>query len=120
MNINQAFPSKFLKASDLNDTALNVTIKGVKMETVAQDGDIKPVVYFDGYAKGLVLNKTNTRKIIAIAGTSETDEWTGKVVQIYPTETEFAGETVECIRVREPKRVKVSASPVVTDAEVGF
>lgn len=118
MNINQAFPSKFLKAADLNDTALNVTIKGVKMETVAQDGDIKPVVYFDGQSKGLVLNKTNTRKIIGIAGTAETDEWTGKIIQIYPTETEFAGETVECIRVREPKKSK--AAPVVTDEEVGF
>jgi hypothetical protein len=118
MNINQAFPSKFLKASDLNDTALNVTIKSVKMEQVGQDGDIKPVVYFEQQPKGLVLNKTNTRKIVNIAGTAETDEWTGTVVQIYPTETEFGGETVECIRVREPKKVKPAAT--VTDEEVGF
>ena len=118
MNINQAFPSKFLKAADLNDLSVNVTIKGVKMEQVGSDGDIKPVVYFNEQAKGLVLNKTNTTKIIKIAGSSETDEWTGSTVQIYPTETEFAGETVECIRVREPKKPKVQ--PTVTDDEVGF
>lgn len=103
MNINSAFPSKFLKASDLNGQSVNVKISGVKVESVGQGQESKPVVYFAGKQKGMVLNKTNANKIANIAGSQDTDEWTDVTVQIYPTETEFGGETVECIRVRPPK-----------------
>lgn len=103
MNINTAFPSKYLKASDLNDTTINVTIADIKIEQVGQDRDTKPVAYFKGKTKGLVLNKTNSRKIANIAGSPETDDWVGVAIAIFPTETEFAGETVECIRVKSPK-----------------
>lgn len=103
MNINQAFPSKYLKASDLNDQTVNVTIADIKIEQVGQDRDTKPVAYFQGKTKGLVLNKTNSRKIAQIAGSPETDDWVGVAISIFPTETEFAGESVECIRVKAPK-----------------
>jgi hypothetical protein len=103
VNINSAFPSKFLKASDLNGQAVNVKISGVKVESVGQGQESKPVVYFAGKQKGMVLNKTNAGKIANIAGSQDTDDWADVVVQIYPTETEFGGETVECIRVRPPK-----------------
>lgn len=103
MNINQAFPSKYIKASDLDDKTINVTIADIKIEQVGQDRDTKPVAYFKGKTKGLVLNKTNSRKIASLAGSPETDDWVGVEIAIFPTETEFAGETVECIRVKAPK-----------------
>jgi hypothetical protein len=103
VNINQAFPSKYLKASDLNDATVNVTISDIKIEQVGQDKDTKPVAYFQGKTKGLVLNKTNSRKIASIAGSPETDDWVGVEIAIFPTETEYAGESVECIRVKAPK-----------------
>jgi len=103
VNINSAFPSKFLKASDLNGSAVNVKISGVKVESVGQGQESKPVVYFAGKQKGMVLNKTNAGKIANIAGSQDTDDWVDVTVQIFPTETEFGGETVECIRVRAPK-----------------
>jgi hypothetical protein len=103
MNINQAFPSKYLKASDLGDQTVNVTISDIKIEQVGQDRDTKPVAYFQGKTKGLVLNKTNSRKIASIAGSPETDDWVGVQIAIFPTETEFAGESVECIRVKAAK-----------------
>ena len=106
MNINQAFPSKYLKASDLNDQTVVVKIADVKVEQVGQNQDTKPVAYFEGKKKGLVLNKTNSRKIASIAGSPETEDWVGTEIAIFPTETEFGGESVECIRVKAPKGSK--------------
>ena len=130
MNINQAFPSKYLKASDLNDQTVNVVIADIKIEQVGQDRDTKPVAYFKGKTKGLVLNKTNSRKIASIAGSPETDDWVGVEVAIFPTETEFAGESVECIRVKAAKgtrRVEPipmddprPAAPVTDDEDTPF
>lgn len=102
MNINSAFPSNYIKASDLEGRAVNVTIREVKTEQVGQNKDTKPVLYFDGKTKGLVLNKTNARKIASIVGSADTEDWTGLQIAIFPTETEFAGETVDCIRVKAP------------------
>jgi len=119
MNINQAFPSKYLKASDLADQTVNVVIADIKIEQVGQDRDTKPVAYFKGKTKGLVLNKTNSRKIASIAGSPETDDWVGIEVAIFPTETEFAGESVECIRVKAAKGTRtVEREPVAAAAPV--
>ena len=57
MKANDVFPGKYLKASDLNGHEPVVTIDRVEMEDVG-DGR-KPVVYFKGKEKGLVMNKTN-------------------------------------------------------------
>lgn len=103
MNINSAFPSKYLKAADLNGKAVPLTIREVRMEDVGRTKDQKPVVYFMGKDKGLVLNRVNSNKIAELAGSFDTEDWGGTVIAIYPTETEFAGETVECIRVKAPK-----------------
>lgn len=109
MNINSAFPSSYLKASDLNDSAVVVTIREVKVEQVGRDKDAKLVAYFQGKEKGLVLNKTNARKIAEITGSQDTDDWAGSQIMIYPTETEFAGDTVECIRVKPPTQKRKPA-----------
>lgn len=103
MNINSAFPSNYIKASDLNGSAVVVTIADVKVEGVGRDKDVKPVVYFVGKQKGMVLNRTNSKKIAEIAGSQDTEDWQGTKIAIYPTTTEFAGEEVECIRVKAPK-----------------
>src|SRR5678816_1403114 len=99
-NINDSFPSNYLKASDLAGRAVVVTIDRVEFEPVGRDKEVKAVVYFVGKTKGVVLNKTNARKITEITGSALTEEWVGSAITIYPTETEFAGETVECIRVK--------------------
>jgi len=100
MNINSSFPSTYIAASDLRGASVNVTIREVKIEQVGRDRENKPVLYFEGKQKGMVLNKTNARKIANLVGSMDTDDWVGCQVAIFPTETEFAGETVECIRVK--------------------
>lgn len=104
MNINDAFPSNYLKASDLGDGTPLVTIDRVDLEPVGRTKEMKPVVYFAGKQKGLILNKTNSKKIADIAESSDTDDWHGIQITLFATEVDFQGETVEAIRVKAPKR----------------
>lgn len=99
-NINEAFPSNYIKASDLKGRSVVVEIDRVEFEPVGQNREMKPIIFFVGKDKGLVLNKTNANKIISITGSTETEEWAGTSILIYPTETEFAGDTVECVRIK--------------------
>lgn len=106
-NINDAFPSNYLKASDLQGHQAVVTIDRVEFEPVGRDREMKAVVYFIGKQKGLVLNKTNARKITEVTGSALTEEWHGLAIVLYQTEAEFGGETVECIRVKPVQKAKM-------------
>lgn len=111
MNIDSAFPSNYLKASDLGEAQPVVTIDRIAVEAIGRNKEMKPVCYFKGKEKGLVLNKTNANKIAALTGSKDTDDWQGCQIRIYATETEFAGETVECIRVKAAAAQKPKPQP---------
>ena len=101
MKANELCPSPHLEAADFTaDTVL--TIKGVEFREVGDEKVTKGVVFFEEQKRGLVLNRTNLKRIIALHG-NETDAWVGKCITLYPSETDFGGKTVECIRVREKK-----------------
>src|SRR5690348_13375927 len=93
VNINNAFESKHLKASDFPPgLKITVTIERVEVETIGQGKDQtnKPVVYFSGKKKGLVLNVTNANMITEIAGgNTETEEWTGLRIALYSTKVDY-------------------------------
>ncbi len=99
MNINDAFPSKYIKASDLQGQDVPVTISKIEWEEVGQEKDRLPILYFEGRERGLALNKTNTFTIGDIHG-QEMDNWGGKEITLFPTQTDFQGKQVACIRVR--------------------
>lgn len=99
MNINDAFPSKYIAAADLSGQDVPVTINRVDFEDVGQEKERRPVLYFDGKSKGLVLNKTNSFTIGDIHG-PEMDAWPGKPITLFPTQTDFQGKQVACIRIR--------------------
>ncbi len=110
MNINSAFPSNYLKASDLGDAQPVVTIDRVEVEGIGKNKEQKPVIYFQGKEKGVVLNKTNAKKIAELLGSTDTDDWIGQRIRLFATSTEFAGETVECIRVKAAGNGKPAAA----------
>lgn len=112
MDIGKVFPGRYIKVGDLDGRDVVVTIKDVKLESVGQGQQSKPVAYFKGTDKGLVLNVTNSKRIATIAGSNNTDDWRGTKITLYGTETEFQGDVVECIRVRVQKR----EAPPVMDA----
>lgn len=100
MNVNDFFPSKYLKATEL-DEDLIVTMTAVRKEMIGQgdDQEEKPILYFNETDKGLVLNKTNARTITDLYG-PETHKWAGKKVALFATEVDFGGKQTLAIRVR--------------------
>ena len=95
------FPSKWLAAADLNNEDRIVQIKQIiPSEEVGQSKDKRPIVYYQGVEKGMVLNKTNAKRIAKLYG-ADTDKWIGKFITLYPSECDFGDETVPCLRVRQ-------------------
>jgi hypothetical protein len=109
MRIGDAFPSRYLKASDIpldeegNSTTLVLTIKDVKVETLGQgpDAQQKPVLYFHQTDKGLVCNKTNAKALTELFRTDDTDDWIGKKVGLFVADVQFKDEMVESIRIKK-------------------
>jgi hypothetical protein len=106
MRISAAFPSTYLKAADLQGRTVPVAIDRVELEEIG--GEHKPILYFQGKEKGLVLNKTNANNIAAVYG-DDTDDWIGGGIQLFPTMVDFQGRSVEAIRVRVAPRKAASA-----------
>lgn len=97
MKTSDAFPSNYLKASDLQGRAVRVVIDAVTMEDIGDDR--KPVLHFHGKDKTLVLNKTNANRIEEATGTDEMDDWRGWTITLYPCKVDFQGKRVDAIRV---------------------
>lgn len=79
-----------------------VTIERVEareLRVVGKETKKKPVVFFKGKDKGMVVVKTNGKAIAGMYGT-ETAAWVGKQISLYRTTTQMGRDTVECIRVR--------------------
>ena len=118
MNINDVFPSKYLKASDLTNSdgstkSVIVIMSHYEIEKVGDD--TKPVLYFQGATKGLVLNVTNANVISQING-EEMDLWRGKQIELWvKPDVEFQGKTGPAIRVRAPTP-QVTAQPALATA----
>lgn len=97
MRISEAFPSQYLKAVDLKKQTVRVSIDRVAMEDIGSEN--KPILYFKGKDKGLVLNKTNSNSLVYLFG-DETDDWRGREVELFPMLVDFQGRQVEAIRLR--------------------
>jgi len=101
---NDFFPSKFLKAEEL-DADLTVTIKIVSTEILTgksgKPDETKPVAYFNEVNKGLILNKTNFAAISKITGEEDSDNWTGKKITLTVIDVDAFGDIVKAIRVKE-------------------
>lgn len=100
-----------------------LTIKEVKQETLTSstgETDVKPVAYFVEDILPMVLNVTNCSTIEKIYGTGDINEWAGKKIQIFATNTRVAGKTVPCLRVEaiEPVSDKVTYTCSVCGKEI--
>lgn len=122
--IGDVFPSKYLKVEDLSGKRVTLTIDRVAFEKVGQPPENKAVVYFKGKDKGLCLNKTNANSIHFITGSDDTDDWVNERIVVYPSQTEYQGKRVGCIRIDPPAtgapnvQVQPVTVPVPTSAEI--
>lgn len=96
------FDSEYIGAWDLEGRDVTVTIEKVEAGELTTQGGRKarkPIVHFVGKKKGFALNKTNAKIIASLYG-KDTKEWIGREITVYPTQTSFGSEQVDCIRVR--------------------
>jgi hypothetical protein len=121
-----AFPSKYLKATDLMDGPVVVTIKLAELETIKGfDGKSQPkvIVYFSKKYKPLVLNRTNFDSIADIANSGETEDWPGTKVELFVIPVTFNGKTSDGIRIRKPgaeQKPKKAAAPQAADTKPDY
>lgn len=119
MDIEAAFPSKYLKASDLQGTTPTVVISHVAMEEVGRDKETRPVLYFNGKQKGVVLNKTNATNISVGYGRN-TDAWVGKAVTLFTAMVDFQGQTGPAIRIRPASQQPAPQQPAPQQQQPQF
>ena len=101
--------SKYMNAGDLvSEKALRM--KSITVETVRRGSaqEQKPVLWFTNHNKGLVLNVTNLRTLRGTFG-DDMEKWAGKVIVVYPTQTDFAGKVVGALRIRIPPPKQATA-----------
>lgn len=104
MKMSEAFPSKYLKAADLQGKQARVVMDRVDEEQVGNNPneDPKPILYFVGKEKGMVLNKTNAGNIADTYG-DDSEDWHGEEIILFEAMVDFQGRTVPAIRVRVPR-----------------
>jgi len=105
MKIGAAFPSRFLKADDLQGRTFQVQIAALRVEDVGQEGkpEHKPVLYFSYQGrqaeKGWVLNRTNADTLSMDLG-DETDQWIGHTVELFSMRVQGPNGLTNGIRCR--------------------
>jgi hypothetical protein len=100
MKFSEAFPSRFLKAADLQGRQVAATIESYAMEEIGDEK--KLVITFVGKNKTLVLNKTNGGVIAGRYG-DDCATWVGKQVVLFPSKTHYQGKMMDCVRVSIPE-----------------
>lgn len=108
MKMNDIYPSKYLKADDLQGREVRVTMANVELEKIGDDN--KPVLYFKGKDKGVVLNKTNA-STISIAYGDDTDDWYDQPLILFSVMVDFQGKVAPAIRCRVPTAKDNKAPP---------
>jgi hypothetical protein len=103
------YGSKYLSAADLKEREPRLKIGKVEVaELRDKSGTIKRkyVVLFEGVDKGLVINKTNAKKLAEAYGKQST-KWIGQIVQLYSEDTDFG----KGVRVRPMRTPAIPAQP---------
>ena len=115
MKLSDAFPSKYLKADDLQGREVPVIISGAKMEQVGDEH--KLVLSFKGKSKTMICNKTNASRIAFMHG-DDLDNWVGAEIVLAAEFVDFQGKSVKGLRVRPkaaPAPKSAPAAPVDND-----
>jgi hypothetical protein len=123
MRKHEAYPSKYLKAVDVTGPTASV-VRSVTHEPM-QDGKLKPIVFVDGFQKGIVVNVTNADCLYCLAGTDDDADWPGTAIEIFTEMARMPGrEPAPSIRFRaQPKqraaKVKAEVAKELND-EIPF
>jgi hypothetical protein len=136
MQVKDMFPVRYLRGQDMTKPIL-VELRSVEL-TELRAGPDKPaepayVLYFEDVSSGsaqpmrglmhtrgkghaLVLRRALADEIMQATGVTDTDEWRGKRVVIFPEQRLVARRNVVSIRARAPKASQQAPTPA-SDAE---
>lgn len=119
MKLNEAFPSNFLKADDLQGKNITVEISEVTFEEIGQgrDKESKIIVAFKGKDKKLICNKTNANTIAKLTGSDDTDDWVGHRIILTAREVDYQGTPMLAIRVSLTKPASAQAAAAAKTPE---
>ena len=110
--ISEMLPSSYLKQSDFNESGFIVTITGIDHKNVArpeEPEELKWILTFAEFEKGMVLNSTNIQAAAKACGSDDTDDWMGKEVIVYvDPNVGYGGKTTGGLRI---KRHTAPAAP---------
>jgi hypothetical protein len=115
MNIQNVFPSTYLKASDLQGGQRNVIIDSCEQQEIGEEKKLMPVLCFRDDEGSLVLNKTNWNTLLTSFGGQDTDEWTGRVLTLFVAQVSYQGKVVDGIRIKVPQQDEQKAGQPSTD-----
>lgn len=108
--VSEMIVSKFLRKEDFDEDRV-LTIKGVRLEDVGNQGEQRWVVHFREVDKGMVLNITSIRVLEGAYG-DDSDGWVGKRVMVYvDPNVSFQGRVVGGLRLRAPKQKPAAPAP---------
>jgi hypothetical protein len=96
------FDRNWIAAFELAGADVTLTIarvEGVTVQSAGGSAERKIGLHFHETQKGMVSNTTNSATIASLYGT-DTGQWVGKRITIFPTVTQFGREMKDCIRVR--------------------
>jgi hypothetical protein len=104
------FPSNFLKADDLDDGPMTLTIADIHPEKM-QDGNSKPCVFFKEDRRALVLNVTNKNTLVMLSKSRNPADAIGLRVMLVQVEAEYQGKPCKALRIRKPPALGGSEGP---------
>ena len=97
---------RFLKCADLKGKPVRLTIAAEyseKLKDTTGKEEEKSILSFVGTDKELVVNVTNWDSIVEVTSESDSENWAGHKIELYPTTTPMGGKTVDCIRICAPR-----------------
>ena len=112
MNYEAMFPSRFLKAADLQGKEHTLKIGGIKLEKMP-DGKTKGILTFEGTDKEWLLNRSNAESLKLMWGI-ETNDWLHKRVTLYTRTVDAFGEQVPAVRVKGSPDIEKAMTATVT------
>ena len=114
MKSSEVFPSRWLKAADLDSEGKEVTIKEVTIEVIGENNETKPVMKFDELKTALICNVTNWNTIVELTGEEDSDNWPGRRIKLVSSRVPFGGKIVDAVRIEpvtpKPKPARHTSS----------
>ena len=112
--LSQLYPDKWLKAADLNNKPVTVTIKSAIPEQFynkQERCDEWKVVLDFGRTKRLILNKTQCEALTAITGTETFTRWTGTQITLKPSRAHNGKPTINISTTQARPEKKTANRP---------